>query len=339
MMAGLLGGGGILANPRPGQTPSTQTIWDRVLAERLGRTQTGAPALLPPSGPNDKSDLPPGTPPQETPVVDPMAAINAAARAASVRQNENTRSLVDGQYKLLDSFGKQRDIKLTNIEAALAQGRELLMGNYGTAIGGLMGSAKDNDAAEADASFSNIANAVRERGDLMSQVASQGAGETDLMRATLQSLRNYGANQEQTNRAFFDTLRSVNSAIGSLNRDTSTGKANLWQQAEGDREAAHANYWNQLSDTWTQIWNIENSNTNVNGPGSVAYEKKYGNAADEAANAAAQSYLKKGLPANYLEWEGKGETQQRALTSSNKAATVNLGGEQKRPEGATLRRW
>jgi len=268
-----------------------------------------------------------------------LAAANAAGRAASQRQNDNTRALADAQFKLLSSFASQRDSKLGNIQRALDTSDAVLLGNYGTALGNLRGSLSDNDKAESDESFSNIANAVRERSDLLSQVSSQGAGETDVLRAQLQSLRNYNANQSEINRAFFDTLRSVNTSIDSLNRDTGTSRANLWQQAEADREQAMANYNNQIADTWTQILNIENANTNVNSDSSVAYKKKYGSAADEAAKAAAQSYERQGLPSNWLNWAGRGSAEERALASSNRAATVNLGVPLKAPEGATLRNW
>src|SRR5690606_5787296 len=96
--------------------------------------------------------------------------------------------------------------------------------------------------------------------------------------------------------AFFDSLRNINNAIGSLNSDTLTGRSNIFRQGESDRESAWANYYNQLADTWTQILNIENSNTNVDSASSVAYKKAYSQAADEIAKAVGSSYTQRALP-------------------------------------------
>ena len=284
------------------------------------------------------------------PVYDPNAAArreaaaaqakaNAVGKSRSDKQNQATRSLADQQYALLASFGQSRDTKIANIAQALKGADKLLLENYATVLEGLLGSAKNNAAAEADNSFANIANAVRERGDIMGEAAANGAGETDLLRAQLAALRNYDANQNETNRSFFDTLNSINSATGSLNTDTATSRANLFNQSQSDIESTWSNYYNQVADTWTQIGNIENSNTNVKTDSSNAYDKAYGQSASEAAKAAASSYRREGAPEGYTEWSGKGAEQDAALTSSNKAATVNLGAAPKRPEGATLRKW
>jgi hypothetical protein len=271
-------------------------------------------------------------------VVDPNATVNASARAQAQAQNDATRALVDAQHKLLAGFGTSRDTKLSNIQRVLEAGQALLLRNWGSAMSGLEGSELDNEKAQADASFSNISNAVRERASILDQAASLGAGETDLLKAQLQALRNYGANQGEVNRSFFDTLRSVNNAKRSLNSDTASGRINLFNQAEADRESAWANYYNQVADTWTQIANIENANTNTDSASSVAYQKQYTQAGDEAARAVGSAYTRQNAPEDLGRFDGRGPRERR-LTSSNRAASVNLGGPQKRPEGATLRRW
>lgn len=268
-----------------------------------------------------------------------QAAANAAGKASSRRENENTRSLVEQQHALLDAFGKSRDVKLGNIQKAMDAAQALLLKNYGITLGSLEGNALGNEKAEADASFSNVSNAVRERASLLDQAASMGAGETDLVRTQLQALRNYSANQGEVNRSFFDTLQSINNSINSLNSDTSTSRTNIFNQAESDRESAQANYNNQLSDTWTQIGNIENANTNTNSDSSEAYNKLYADAGAQAAAAVGNAYQRQTAPDSLLEWDGKGTKKDAALTSSNQAASINLGGPQKKPEGATLRTW
>lgn len=285
-----------------------------------------------------EEELPePTSPPKTDPAAAALARANAAAKASASRQNENTRSLADQQHALLASFGTQRDKKIGNIQNGLQLANEILLQSFGSALEGLRGNLADNDKAESDSSFSNVTNAVRERQDILGEVASQGAGETDLLRAQLQALRNYSSNQGEISRSFFDTLRSVNNATAGLRSDTKTSKTNLFQQAEADKESAWANFYNQQADTWTQIGNIENSNTNVDSDSSVGYAKKYTDAAAKAAEATAGVYNKQGLPSDWNDLGG-GKAD-RELTGGNRAATVNLGGKQKRPEGATLRKW
>lgn len=264
---------------------------------------------------------------------------NEEGKRKTEKQNESTKALADSEHGLLDSFGKQRDVKLDNIKTALASGDKLLLANYSNALQTFQGSASDNDKAEADASFRNVANAVRERGDILAEAASQGAGETDLARSQLMALRNYSANQSDVNRSFFDTLRSINNAVSNLNTDTSVGRTNMFNQAESDIESGWANYYNQVGDTWTQIDNIENANTNVDEDDSTGYKRSYADAAKKAAAATAGAYKKKTAPDDWTNWSGKGQQENRALSSTNRSATINLGGPVKRAEGATLRKW
>lgn len=257
----------------------------------------------------------------------------AAAKAAADRkQNEGITAVVNQQKKLIDAFNAQRDVKLANVTNSFNDSDALLLKNYGTALTGLMGNKSQNEMAEADASFSNVANAVRERQGVSEQAASQGAGETDLLRAQLQALRNYSSNQGEVNRSFHDTLQGINNAVGSLNSDTATSRTNLYNQAEADRESIYANTANQVSDAWTQILNAESS-------GADGYARQYANAGDEAAAAVNNSYSRKATPKGWTDWAGKGAKEERALTSSNRSASVNLGGPTKRPEGAILRKW
>lgn len=266
------------------------------------------------------------------------SAARASARSASRAQNDNTRALADQQRGLIDAFGQQRDAKLGNIQNAFNTSDSLLLKNYQTALEGLMGTKSQNEMAEADASFSNVANAVRERQSVSEQAASQGAGETDLLRSQLQALRNYSANQGEVNRSFHDTLQSINNSVGSLNSDTASSRTNLFNQAEADREQAWSNYANQAADAWTQILNIEGA-ANVESDLTEGYQKAYGDAGAQAAAAVKNTYTRANIPAGWTDWEGKGAKEERRLTSNNRAAAVNLGGATKRPEGATLRKW
>ena len=268
-----------------------------------------------------------------------QARANATAKMSSRKQNEATAALVDQQRQLIDSFSTQRDIKLANIARAFSDSDSRMLENYRQALGGLEGTKANNEKAEADASFGNVANAIRERTNILTEAASNGAGESDLLRSQLAALRNYSANQGEVNRSFYDTLQSINNSITSLNNDTANQRTNLHNQAEADRESAWANYANQTADAWTQIMNIESANTNINSDTSEAYNRRFADAGTQAANAVKNSYSRQAIPAGWTEWAGKGKTEDRKLSSTNRAASINLSGPQRRPEGATLRRW
>ena len=267
------------------------------------------------------------------------SSYNAAARASSRKQNEATAALVDQQSQLIDAFAKQRDIKLGNILSAFTSSDARLLDNYRTALAGLEGTRANNEKAEADTSFSNVSNAIRERTNILAEAAANGAGESDLLRAQLQALRNYSNNQGEVNRSFYDTLQSINNSVTALNNDTANSRTNLYNQREADRESAWANYANQTADAWTQIMNIESANTNVDSDSSEAYNRRFADAGGQAAAAVRNSYTRQAIPTGWTDWGGKGAAEDRRLTSNNKAATVNLGGPVRRPEGATLRRW
>jgi len=281
----------------------------------------GTPTLVP--GDPNATDNPPGG----------GGGGGTSAAAAAAKANSKTRSQAEAQRGLIDAFGAQRDTKLEGIDRGLTDSDSLLLQNYQLGLKGLEGSRDDNAMAESDASFGNVANAVRERASILDQTASLGAGESDAMRAQLTALRNYSANQGEVNRSFFDTLRNVNNATNSLNSDTATSRVNLFNQAEADKESAWANYYNQTADTWTQINNIENSQFN-----DPSYTAEFADSGAQAAAAARGAYSKKSAPGGYTDWAGKGQSRDTQLTSSNRAAAITLGGPQKSPEGATLRR-
>lgn len=327
--------------PKPGQNRSPQAA--------LFPPSSSAPAKLP----SNISTVP--EPPgfnlseERYPTVDPYAEMKAAQDAEQARQNQlgkdqsdaqnkATAEAVDAKHGLLKNFEKQRDIKLANIaEGYEASDANLLLG-YRDALRGLEGTRDDNDKSQADSSYANIVNTLRERSDILSEVASQGAGETDRLRAQLAALRNYDANQSEVDRSYFDTVRSINRAVGGLNIDTATSRKNLFDQRESDRESAWSNFYNQTADAWNEIFNIENANTNIDSDSSNAYKKKYKDAAKKVQEAVGSSYSKETPSDSLRVWDDQGQERTRRL-SSNRAQVINLGGAMQRPEGATLRRW
>ena len=196
----------------------------------------------------------------------------------------------------------------------------------------IFGAKEDNEKAEADSSFQNLANRARERGDIIAQALSQGAGESDTLRTQLMALRNWSANQSEINRSYHDTLRSANNTLTDLNADTRTARMNLQNQANADMRQIWNDYYNQVTDTWTQIGNLEGSNTND------SFKKRYSNAFDEAAKAAGAGWKDPGISKSVTDWKGADVTEQK-LNNTNQAFIGRSRGAMRRPEGASLRKW
>lgn len=258
---------------------------------------------------------------------------NKAVAEFNARKQNDAPQVAALESMLANGFATARDTKLSNILSTLSQQDRVILDDYLSRSKQLRGSRDDNDRSESDASFVNLANRARERGDLISQVASQGAGESDTLRTALQALRNWSANQGDINRSYYDTLRSVNSSITDLNADTRTARMNLHTEALSDQEQVWANFYNQQADALTQLGNIRGN------PQSDSYQA--GNDAfARAATVAGQSWKSPGLSTDVTGWKPSTvATEQKLSNSSTKASTTNLGAKQKKPEGATLRKW
>jgi hypothetical protein len=153
------------------------------------------------------------------------------------------------------TFRKALTQRLENIKLVRNQQMDVIEQGFLDRAASLDEDAKNNLRAAADSGLSNEMNRVRERTSALSEAAAQGAGESDVLRAQMMSLRNWDANQDGINRAFHDGARSINSARNDLSVDTRTGLANIWTEGNADREQMWANYYNQTSETQTQLGN------------------------------------------------------------------------------------
>lgn len=228
-------------------------------------------------------------------------------------------------------FAAARDTKLANIKKITDQQDAELLRGYDARTTSLLAADEDNEKAESDASFANLTNRARETGEMLDEFLVQGAGETDMLKAQLMSLRNWDANQADVNRSYFDTQRSVNSAINDLNATTRTARINLQTEALADQEQVHTNYYNQRADAYTQLGNIRAN------PYSDSYKKDatdYANMAKEAS----QAWVNPGIDQKFLDWEGTVKPTEDTLTNT-KVQAMQLQQPIKRPEGSTLRRW
>ena len=241
-----------------------------------------------------------------------------------------------GDKKHMGEFRRALNTKLGNINLTLRQNKSMLLDDYKKRAGQLQGARTDNLKAAGDSSYMNLANRGRERQELLAQTATQGAGESDTLKTGMQALRNWSANQSDVNRSFYDTARSVNSEVVDLNASTRTAQADLYNKANSDKSLVWGNYYDQRTDAWTQMGNIQaNPNSNMfkkNAP-------SFGHAAKEAGNAWKQPKL----PKEVTGWKGTIQAnEQRLNNSAARALGQGKVGDQtpiKKPEGATLRKW
>lgn len=239
--------------------------------------------------------------------------------------------------------------RLANAGLVYRQQDQVLMDTYKTRVHSLEGAAEDNEKARAGQSVAALANRGRERANALSEVAAQGAGETDQLRAQGMSLRNWNANQNEVNRSYFDTLRSVNSSLNDLNADTKTGRTNLLSQLNADKDQLWTQYYNQRSDSYTQLGNIFGQQADLLSQAQEMQstkktrrqmKRKNLNSRDafmSAAKASSSAWQNPGIPASLMNWTGQEEfdgTNNQSLLANAQTVTATA-----RPEGATLRSW
>jgi hypothetical protein len=288
------------------------------------------------------------------------SAANAYAAAQKKAQNKAARRYIDqaksmsGQIAALknslsEGFKAALTQRLANISLVQGQQDSTLMEGYNKRVKALDDSAADNDKAESDASFQNLGNRARERANAVSEAMNMGAGESDVIRSGLMSLRNWDANQGEINRSYFDTLRSVNSSLTDLNVDTKTARVNMASQANADRDQVWSQYYDQRSETYTQLGNLYGQQGELYGMaqeqhGSKGTKKlrKHAVALSDkefmhASRANSHAYDNPGVGAALMDWQGQGPIQ--GEVNNNTIASVPDTPEMKKPEGATLRKW
>jgi hypothetical protein len=315
-------------------------------------------------------------------------ALNAMARSGANQQKSALQQAIDAalaqkatnQAKLDSLLGlvggglqKGRDTALAGVERDLKTLLDQAFAHYGQQIGDLNKGLRDNEASEADSSFGNMANRARERGDLVTAALAQGAGESDVLKAQLQALRNWSANQTEINRGYFDTLTSTNSAITDLNTGTKSAITGYEMDANQRRGGIWSDFHSGMADAYTQLDNLATNNflldqeiaanqQNVSGQdallahiakgksaesfvapataqGSTRSAAPYTGYSAEAARWAGTAYDSPGVSQATLDWKGQ-ETQSTSLGNSQlQQQTDEPARKPKKPEGATLRKW
>lgn len=249
------------------------------------------------------------------------------------------------QYALETSFKQGLDQDLADIGKLVEEQTDMLKSQAGKRALDFLAGARNTEAATAGQADTSISNLVRERQDTMTSVLEQGAGQTDQLRALVSAARNWHQNAQEGNRAYFDSLQSINQGITDLNLDTQTALGNVFTQGESERERLWKDFYNRRSETFTQLGNLYTQQADYLDQakemktGSGGGEKKTlsGTAFMDAAKEAGKSYVKQGLP----DWikDYKGQEKIEAKVSNTNLAAAPKFVQPKRAEGAGLRRW
>lgn len=245
-----------------------------------------------------------------------------------------------------DGFRAALKTKLGGVRLNQKQQDDVLMQGYGERTGSLEAATADNDAAAAGQSYANLTNASRERANAMSEIAAQGAGESDSLRAQQMSLRNWTQNQNEVARSYGDTLTSINSSLTDLNNDTYSARMSNSAQANADKGTLWNSYYGQLAETQTNLGNtygqmaseLSMANEQV-GSKKTRRRRKHlteasGDAFAAAADATGQAYADPGAKPSLLAWKGRAgfnRTLGPAILAVDSAPVA--------PEGASLRKW
>jgi hypothetical protein len=170
-------------------------------------------------------------------------AANLEAQARALRHALS----IDARKGLLQQLG--------DITEAARQRNIGIREGFRSRLTSLQGAADDNEKAASAQTGINQQNQIRERNSAVGEAMAQGAGESDLLKTMLMSLRNWNANQNEIERGYFDTLRSIQSGQTDLEVDTKTALMNSASQKNDAKESLWTNYHNQRSELYTQLGN------------------------------------------------------------------------------------
>jgi len=189
-----------------------------------------------------------------------------AARDRYIEDAENMGGQVDALRRALGlnsrdgrlngTFRKALRDRIDNIMLVRDEQLDVVRDGFEDRKASLDADEANNRTAASDSSVMNETNRGRERASAISEAMAQGAGESDTLRVQLHSLRNWDANQDGINRAFADGQRSINNSRIDLDTDTRTGMANIYSEANADKQAMWDNYYNQTSEAQTQLGNV-----------------------------------------------------------------------------------
>ena len=335
----------LLAGAKPAPQLSFQETVAKALAAKQGGTQVAPPGardagvVTPRTGGSTGGGAAGGS-------FEASAAATAESNAKragkdqSRKQNQATQSIIDALLSSLDGYTKGRDTLVQNADSALNNSLEGILNSLRLADQDYAESGSANEQDQAAKTSANVTNRARERTALLSQAASQGAGETDQLRAQIQAYLNSDANQQEVERSFFDTERSINSQIAGAASQAETSRRSAWAQNQESKSNAWNEFWKNTGDVWTNIQRTGAQNTNVDSDYSEAFNADYrGNdPVQRAAENAGRAYSAEKKDDEFFK-QDRPLGRKKKTTASERAGATTI----KAPraaEGATLRgRW
>lgn len=267
-------------------------------------------------------------------------AARDSGKAQSRKQNEATQAIINQLLGTLKGYETGRDQLVQNADSALNSSLEGILNSLRLATQDYDETGTANDQEQAAKTAANITNRARERTALLSQAASQGAGETDQLRAQIQAFLNSDANQQEIDRSFFDTQRSINSQIAGAASQAETSRRSAWAQNQEAKGSAWNEYWKNVGDIWTNIQRTGAQNTNVDSDYSEGFNANYGgnDPVARAAENAGRAYKTEEKDDEFFK-QGRPLGRKSKTTSSERAGATTIKAP-KAAEGATLRgRW
>ena len=256
---------------------------------------------------------------------------SSSSSSGGVKKSSDKAHVAALEELLSNGFKSALDKRLANIDTAAKQGDEVLMAGYNARLNVLEQLGLDNEKAEAGASWANLSNRAREASDILTEIATQGAGETDQLKAQLIAARNWAANQQEVNRSFYDSQSSNFNALTDLNADTRSARYNLANQSMSDREQAWATYQNQMSDASTQLGNIYSN------PYSDSYKTDSKAAWQRMVDTTKDVWTNPGVSDEIRNWQGTSQPRMQQLNNARLEGALPEVGKPRRPEGSTLR--
>jgi hypothetical protein len=269
-----------------------------------------------------------------------------------MQQVEVLQGQIDAVQSALGSeFKRSLKRRLKNTMRGMREQDALLLEAYDDRIAELEKSATDNEKAAGGQSTMNLTNAARERANALSQLALQGAGETDILLGQQMALRNWAANQSEISTSARDTATSIAASAADLTADTKTARSNVNLQANADREALMNDYFDQREGALMQLGNLYGQQAEILGFAQELInskktrrrlkriKKKSDQAFADMAEASGDAWVNPGVSKKIQKWDGSSvsDTSGAGVPSMqlNDSSPVAIG----TPSGAGLREW
>jgi hypothetical protein len=309
---------------------------------RSAQAARSGTAVYPQSGGQGAGQSAPSYP-NRTPRQDPYAAAlarqraeQAAAMARAGKKYQSMAGNLDPQIAALRAaldkeFKKNLDQNLADVGQLIDEQTGMLKDQAEARGAEYRASGKNNTLANAAQQENSIENLVRERSDTLAGLVTQGAGQSDMLRAMVASARNWRDNTDASNRDYYDTLQSINQGITESNLDTQTSLANVFTQGESERERLWQDYYNRRSETYTQLGNLyqqqadylDLAEENKVGSGGGTKKTSAGDAFMKASRESGKSYVKQGLPDWISDYEGQ-KRLESTVTNNDLAARMRF---------------